>query len=116
MTATALDEFDLVVLGGGPAGISGAGTAATFGQRVALVEEQVEIGGAGLNSGTVPSKTLRETAVTLSGWRARRLFGVEVSLRRRVTMPELLRHQESVSAGERGRVDLRLAGLGVERV
>jgi NAD(P) transhydrogenase len=116
MTAPALGEFDLVVLGGGPAGISGAGTAATFGQRVALVEEQVEIGGAGLNSGTVPSKTLRETAVTLSGWRARRLFGIEVSLRRRVTMPELLRHQESVSAGERGRVDLRLAGLGVERV
>ncbi|HXJ76365.1 MAG TPA: FAD-dependent oxidoreductase, partial [Candidatus Dormibacteraeota bacterium] len=59
--------FDLVVIGGGPAGSSGAITAGVFGHRVALVEKEAEMGGAGLNSGTVPSKTLRETALALSG-------------------------------------------------
>jgi NAD(P) transhydrogenase len=74
-------DFDLVVIGGGPAGSCGANTAALFGHRVALVEKEAEVGGAGLNSGTVPSKTLRETALALSGWRSRRLFGVDLSLR-----------------------------------
>jgi NAD(P) transhydrogenase len=55
-------SFDVVVLGGGPAGASGAAAAAVFGQRVALVEQAPEVGGAGVMTGTLPSKTLRETA------------------------------------------------------
>lgn len=55
-------DFDLEVIGGGPAGISGANTAAIFGKRVALVEKLGKVGGAGINTGTIPSKTLRETA------------------------------------------------------
>lgn len=73
-------DFDLVVIGGGPAGISGANTAGIFGKRVALVEKLSEVGGAGINSGTLPSKTLRETALALSGVRSRQLFGVDLSL------------------------------------
>jgi pyruvate/2-oxoglutarate dehydrogenase complex dihydrolipoamide dehydrogenase (E3) component len=83
--------FDLVVLGGGPAGTCGAGTAAVFGRRVALVEKEPEIGGAGINSGTVPSKTLRETALALSGWRSRKLHGVDLSLRREATVADFTR-------------------------
>ena len=49
-------EFDLVVIGGGPAGIVGATTAATFGKTVAVVDSHHELGGAGANTGTVPSK------------------------------------------------------------
>jgi pyruvate/2-oxoglutarate dehydrogenase complex dihydrolipoamide dehydrogenase (E3) component len=46
-------DFDLVVIGGGPAGISGANTAAIFGKRVALVEKLGKVGGAGINTGTI---------------------------------------------------------------
>ena len=61
------EEFDLIVIGGGPAGIIGATTAAAFGKTVAVVDSHHELGGAGANTGTVPSKTLRETALALSG-------------------------------------------------
>ncbi len=62
------EDFDVVVIGGGAAGICGANTAAIFGERVALVEKLREVGGAGINTGTIPSKTLRETALGLSGF------------------------------------------------
>ena len=87
-------EFDLVVLGGGPAGISGANAAAMFGKRVAIIEKARVIGGAGINTGTIPSKTLRESALALSGWRSRRLFGVDLSLRREATVSDLMHHEK----------------------
>src|SRR5207245_11811706 len=61
--ASMTNNFDLVVIGGGPAGICGANTAAIFGKRVALVEKLGKVGGAGINTGTIPSKTLREAAL-----------------------------------------------------
>src|SRR5271170_5904034 len=82
--------YDLVVLGGGPAGVTAATTALNFGKRVALVDCHREIGGAGVNTGTVPSKTLRETALALSGFRSRNLYGVDLSLRREVTVADFL--------------------------
>jgi NAD(P) transhydrogenase len=91
--------FDLIVIGGGPAGIVGATTAAAFGKRVALVESSPELGGAGANTGTVPSKTLRETAVALSGMRSRNLYGVDLSLRREATVTDFLGHERNVKAG-----------------
>jgi NAD(P) transhydrogenase len=112
MSAT---KFDLVVIGGGPAGSCGANTAAVFGHRVALVEKEVDVGGAGLNSGTVPSKTLRETALALSGWRSRRLFGVDLSLRREATVSDLMRHKDAVTSAGRQLVESRMRDLGVER-
>lgn len=93
------DLYDLVVLGGGPAGIIGAATAAMLGRRVALVDSQAYLGGAGANTGTVPSKTLRETALALSGWRSRNLYGVDLSLRREATVADFLRHERNVKAG-----------------
>lgn len=104
-----------MVLGGGPAGSCAAGTAALFGRRVALVEQEAQLGGAGINSGTVPSKTLRETALALSGVRSRRLFGVDLSLRREATVADFMHHEQRVTAGERRRVEQRLAALAVER-
>jgi len=108
--------YDLVVLGGGPAGTCGAGTAAVFGRRVALVEKEPEVGGAGLLTGTVPSKTLRETALALSGWRSRKLFGVDLSLRREATIADFMRHEQRVSEGESQRLTRRLDRLSVERI
>jgi NAD(P) transhydrogenase len=93
---TEVKSYDLVVLGGGPAGLVGAATAAGFGKRVAVVENQRGLGGAGINTGTVPSKTLRETALTLSGARSRELYGVDLSLRRDATVSDFMGHAKAV--------------------
>jgi NAD(P) transhydrogenase len=63
--------YDLIVIGSGPAGEKGAAQAAYFGKRVALIEREPVAGGAGVNTGTIPSKTLRESALHLSGFRQR---------------------------------------------
>src|SRR5271155_1971006 len=94
------EDFDLIVIGGGPAGIVGATTAAAFGKTVAMVDNHHELGGAGVNTGTVPSKTLRETALALAGTRSRNLYGVDLSLRREATVSDFLRHQRNVKAGQ----------------
>ena len=94
-----IKEYDLVVIGGGPAGIFGATTAAFFKKSVALVDSHHELGGAGVNTGTAPSKTLRETALALSGMRSRNLYGVDLSLRREATVADFLRHERKVKAG-----------------
>lgn len=57
--------YDVLVIGAGPAGEKGAKTAAMFGRRVAIIEKSREVGGAVANTGTLPSKTLRETALAL---------------------------------------------------
>ena len=74
------DRFDLVVIGGGAAGEKGAAQAAYFGKRVAVVERRAEPGGATVHTGTLPSKTLREAALFLSGYRQRDLYGVSVEV------------------------------------
>src|SRR5947208_775482 len=63
--------YDLIVIGSGPAGEKGAAQAAYFGKRVALIEREAMPGGACVNTGTIPSKTLRESALHLSGFRQR---------------------------------------------
>lgn len=96
-------KYDLIVLGSGPAGEKGAAQAAYFGKKVALVERDYYLGGAAAGT-AVPSKTLRETALALSGGRARRLHGVDLSLRRQATVQDLLYHEEAVKNAERTRV------------
>ncbi|HEV2804282.1 MAG TPA: Si-specific NAD(P)(+) transhydrogenase [Chthoniobacterales bacterium] len=96
-------HFDLVVIGGGPAGICGANTAGLFGKSVALVEKLPEVGGAGINTGTIPSKALRETALVISGVRSRALFGVDISIRREATVMDFMGHMKNVAAQERRR-------------
>jgi NAD(P) transhydrogenase len=91
--------YDLVIIGGGPAGIVAAATVAGAGNKVALVDNHHELGGAGVNTGTVPSKTLRETALALSGLKARRLIGVDLSLSQEATVGDFLRHEQHVKAG-----------------
>src|SRR3984893_14713110 len=107
-------SYDLVVIGGGPAGVCGANTAGIFGKRVALEEKLREVGGAGINTGTLPSKTLRETALALSGLRSRKLFGVDLSLRREATIADFMRHKENVAAQERRRREEQLRTYKVE--
>lgn len=108
-------EFDLIVIGGGPVGASAAAGAGFLGKRVAIIEKARNIGGAGINTGTLPSKTLRETALVLSGWRSRRLFGVDLSLQREATVGDFMRHEKHVTAAERTRIEARMELRGVAR-
>jgi NAD(P) transhydrogenase len=107
------ESFDVVVLGAGPAGQNAAVTAALLGKTVAVVEQALVVGGAAVNTGTVPSKTLRETALALSGLRSRDLYGVDLSLRRGATVDDFLRHERAVKAAERGQLRDRLDQYGV---
>ena len=106
-----LKTYDLVVIGGGPAGITAVMAASRFGKSVALVDSHQEIGGAGFNTGTVPSKTLRETALALSGLKSRNLYGVDLSLRREVTVADFLGHEEHVKDAFHASITQRLQVL-----
>src|SRR5262249_60868720 len=106
-------SYDLVVIGSGPAGESGAAAASLFGKRVAMVEKSALVGGASANTGTLPSKTLRETALAISGLKARDLYGVDLSLRREATVAEFMYHERRVTASERKRVERSLSRHGV---
>jgi len=111
-----MPDYDLVVIGSGPAGERGATEAAYFGKKVALVEKAGVLGGATANTGTLPSKTLRETALYLSGFRQRGLFGVDLSLKERVTIKELMFRERKVKENERARVAWNLGQHGVRLV
>jgi NAD(P) transhydrogenase len=100
----AQNHFDLIVIGSGPAGEKGAAQAAYFGKKVALIEKSSNLGGAAANTGTLPSKTLRETALFLSGFRQRELFGLDACLRERASVQDFLRRERHVKETERQRI------------
>jgi len=70
-----MDSYDFVVIGSGPAGRRAAVQAAKLGKSVLVVENRRRVGGVSVHTGTIPSKTLRETALNLSGWRERGFYG-----------------------------------------
>jgi NAD(P) transhydrogenase len=88
----------------GPAGEKGAVQAAYFGKRVASVERADQPGGAAVHTGTLPSKTLRETALFLSGFRQRELYGLSVDLKPETAVPKLLSRKNAVRELEVARI------------
>ncbi len=95
------EYYDLIVIGSGPAGEKGAAQAAYFGKKVALVERTPYLGGAGINTGTVPSKTLRETALYFSGLLQRGLYGLDYSLKDNMTVSDFMHREKAVVNRER---------------
>ena len=89
-------HYDLVVIGSGPAGEKGAAQAAYFGKKVAIVEKSANVGGAAVNTGTIPSKTLRETALYFSGLRQRGLYGIDYSLKEGLTVRDFMYREQAV--------------------
>ena len=89
-------HYDLCVIGSGPAGEKGAAQAAYFGKSVCLVERAPRPGGAAVNTGTVPSKTLRETALYLSGLRQRGLYGVDLRVKSDITIGDFMHRERAV--------------------
>src|SRR5580765_4796843 len=89
-------DYELVVIGGGPAGEKGAAQAAYFGHKTALVEKEPHLGGACINTGTLASKTLRESSIFLSGARARQLYGIEANVRKDIPLSDFMYRKEQV--------------------
>ena len=89
-------HYDLVVIGSGPSGEKAAVKAAYFKRKVALVERETLFGGAGVNTGTLPSKTLKETALYLSGKNDKGVYGVERALGKATTIEDFLFRQKHV--------------------
>lgn len=94
------EKYDLVVIGSGPAGEKGAAQAAYFGKKVAMVERSENPGGTGINTGTIPSKTLRETALYFSGLRQRGLYGIDYCLREGLTVADFMHRKQVVIENE----------------
>src|SRR5688572_8825041 len=110
------ERYDLVVIGSGPAGEKGAAQAAYFGKRVVLIEKEPVLGGACANTGTLPSKTLRESALYLSGLRQQEIYGVQIADNRERSIGEFMKQTNAVIAKERAREAANLAKHGVEVV
>src|SRR5438034_7941275 len=84
-----METYDLIVIGSGPAGQRAAIQAAKSGKRVALIEKREVIGGAGINTGTIPSKTMREAVLHLSGFNYQNIYGVNYRVKEKITMADL---------------------------
>jgi len=100
--------YDLIVIGSGPAGEKGAAQAAYFGKSVALIEREPVLGGACVNTGTVPSKTLRESALHLSGFRQRGFTGAVDVTMKSVTVDDFMYRKQHVLEKEWVRIDENL--------
>jgi NAD(P) transhydrogenase len=110
------DNFDLIVIGCGPAGEKAAAQAAYFGKRVAVIEAADHVGGSCINTGTVPSKTLRESALYFSGLKQRGLYGIDYSLKENLTVNDFMHHEREVVEMERQRILKNLALHQIELV
>jgi NAD(P) transhydrogenase len=93
-------DYDLVVIGSGPAGHRAAIQAAKLDKRVGIVEKRTVVGGVCINTGTIPSKTLRESALRLSGYRERGIYGASYSVKQHITMRDLLFRVDHVISNE----------------
>ena len=94
------NEYDLVVIGSGPAGQKGAICAAKMRKKVAIIDRKKSVGGVCVHTGTIPSKTLREAVLYLSGFRQRTFYGRGYALKDRIAMSDLIFRAESVMARE----------------
>src|SRR5215467_9884752 len=93
-------QYDLVVIGSGPAGQKGAICAAKLRKKVAIIEKKRSIGGVCVNTGTIPSKTFREAVLYLSGLRQRTFYGRSYAVKDQISMQDLVLRADAVMARE----------------
>ena len=106
--------FDLVVIGSGPAGQKGAIAAAKLGKRVAIVERHDMVGGVCIHGGTVPSKTLREAILHLTGFRHRSFYGNDYVVKDKISIRDLAARVSQVVERETGVVRDQLRRNDIE--
>src|SRR5215472_1269540 len=84
-----MQRYDLIVIGSGPAGQRAAIQASKAGKHVVVIEKREVVGGACINTGTIPSKTMREAVLHLSGYRYQSIYGVSYRVKEKITMADL---------------------------
>jgi len=109
-----MQNYDLVVIGSGPAGQRAAVQAAKLGKKTAVIEKRRDMGGVCINSGTIPSKTLREAVLDLSGLRQRSLYGSSFRGKDEISVQDLFYRTNAVMTRERDVVKSQLQRNGVK--
>ena len=109
-----MKQFDVVVVGAGPAGQRAAVQAAKLGASVVVIEPRPTIGGAAINGGTIPSKALREAVLYLTGFRERELYGVSYSVKQDILLQDLTYRLDHILKREIAVMESQLARNGVE--
>ncbi len=93
-------DYDLLVIGSGPGGQKAAIGAAKLGKRVCVIERRHMVGGVCVNTGTIPSKTLREAVLYLTGLSMRELYGQSYRVKQEITVQDLLARTQHVIGRE----------------
>ena len=109
-----MSQYDLVVIGSGPAGQRAAIQGAKSGKRVALIEQREVIGGVCINTGTIPSKTMREAVLHLSGYNYQNIYGVSYRVKEKISMADLAFRVQHVIKTEIDVTQAQLARNGIE--
>jgi NAD(P) transhydrogenase len=109
-----MQPYDLVVIGSGPGGQRAAIQAAKVGKRVAVVERQSTVGGVCINTGTIPSKTMREAVLHLSGFYDQAFYGANYYVKENITMNDLSFRVTRVIEGEAAVLQDQLKRNGVD--
>ena len=109
-----MQPYDLVVIGSGPGGQRAAIQAAKVGKRVAVVEKQTTVGGVCINTGTIPSKTMREAVLHLSGFYDQAFYGANYHVKENITMSDLSFRVTRVIEGEAAVLQDQLKRNGVD--
>jgi NAD(P) transhydrogenase len=107
-------DYDLIVIGTGPAGQKAAIAAAKFGKKVAIIEKRMVVGGVCINTGTIPSKTIREAVINLTGYAERAFYGVSYRVKENITAEDLLSRCNMVIVREIEVIKAHLMRNGVE--
>jgi NAD(P) transhydrogenase len=109
-------KYDLIVIGSGPSGQRAAVAASKMNKRVAVVEARSVVGGVCVNTGTIPSKTMREAVLHLSGYNYRSVYGVSYRVKEKVTMADLAFRVQAVIRNEVDVTEAQLARNGIDVV
>ena len=109
-------KYDLVVIGSGPAGQRAAVAASKMGKRVAVVEARSVVGGVCINTGTIPSKTMREAVLHLSGYNYRNIYGINYRVKEKISMADLAFRVQAVIKTEVDVTEAQLSRNGIDVV
>src|SRR6202163_3751992 len=109
-----MQTFDLIVIGSGPAGQRAAIQGAKSGKKVALIEKRENLGGVCVNSGTIPSKTMREAVLHLSGFHYQNIYGMNYRVKERISMSDLSFRVQHVIKTEVDVTQAQLTRNGIE--
>src|SRR5260221_9818809 len=111
-----MQTYDLIVIGSGPAGQRAAIQGAKLGKQVALIEKLEAIGGCCINTGTIPSKTMREAVLHLSGYHYQNIYGINYRVKEKITMSDLLFRVQHVIKTEIDVTQAQLSRNGIDMI